>query len=156
MAGGTTNYTITESGVFHAPLTLTFPYHRTVGPTISRFLTGLRDGVVIGTRTSDGRVVVPAAEFDVITGAALTEFVQVADTGMVTAWSWVPEALAGQPLGVPFAFALIVLDGADIAMVHAVDCGSPDSIATGSRVKARWAIDRIGAMSDLICFELIP
>ena len=38
------------------PVTVTFDYTRSTGPVIGRFLTGLRDGVVLGGRTADGRV----------------------------------------------------------------------------------------------------
>ena len=37
----------------------------------------------------------------------------------------------------PFAFALITPDGADSAMVHAVDAGSIDKMSTGMRVTPR-------------------
>jgi uncharacterized OB-fold protein len=157
VAGGTVDYTVSDAGVLHAPLDLFYPYTRTVGPTISRFLTGLRDGRIEGVKAADGRVVVPPLEFDLVTGDPLTEWVTVADTGTVTLWTWVPTPLVGQPLQTPFAFALITLDGADVPMLHAVDCQSPSNIATGTRVRARWAAeaDRVGAMSDITCFEVI-
>ena len=51
--------------------------------------------------------------------------------GTVVSWSWMPEPLAGQPLAEPFAWALIRLDGADTAMLHAVDAGSAAAMRTG-------------------------
>ena len=36
------NYTVVD-GCFTPPLTLTYPYNRTVGTTLSRFFTSLRD-----------------------------------------------------------------------------------------------------------------
>ena len=61
------------------------------------------------------------------------------DAGEITSWAWVAEPLESQPLGRPFAFALIKLDGADTPMVHAVDTGGdPAAVRTGLRVKARW------------------
>ncbi len=41
--------------------------------------------------------------------------------------------LEGQPLDKPFAWALIKLDGADTALLHAVAADSPDAISTGAR-----------------------
>ena len=54
--------------MFTAPLQLAYPYDRTVGPTLSRFFTGLRERRVEGTVGSDGRRYVPPAEFDPVTG----------------------------------------------------------------------------------------
>ena len=53
---------------------------------------------------------VPPLEFDPATGAALTEWVAVGDTGHVLTWSWQPEPFADNTLQQPFAWALILLD----------------------------------------------
>jgi hypothetical protein len=65
----------------------------------------------------------------------------------------VVEPLPGQPLDHPFAWALIRLDGADTALLHAVDAGSAAAMRTGMRVRPRWAADRVGGIRDLACFE---
>lgn len=142
------------SRTLSAPVTVAFDYTRSTGPVLGRFLTGLRDGVVVGGRTSDGRVVVPPPEFDPVTHLALEDFVEVATTGTVTSWSWVPEPVAGQPFDRPFAFALVLLDGADVAMFHAVDVASADEMSTGMRVQVRWASEPVGHINDIACFEL--
>jgi len=137
-----------------APLKLSFDYTRSVGSVLGRFFTELRDRHVVGVRGSDGRVLVPPAEFDPVTYAPLTEIVPVASVGTVTSWTWQPEPLEGQPLDRPFAWALITLDGADTALIHAVDAGSPDAIATGARVHVHWADEPVGAITDIAYFEL--
>lgn len=136
-----------------APLELAFDYTRSLGPVLSRFMTGLRARRILGVRGSDGRVHVPPVEYDPVTYAPLSETVEVADTGVVTTWSWQATPLAGQPLERPFAWALIRLDGADTALLHAVDCSSPDAIRTGMRVRARWATEPVGHLRDITCFE---
>jgi uncharacterized protein len=136
-----------------APVTVAFDYTRSTGPVLGRFLSGLRDGVVVGGRTSDGRVVVPPPEYDPVTHAALDDFVEVATTGTVTSWSWVPEPVKGQPFDRPFAFALVVLDGADAPLLHALDVASPDDVSTGMRVRIRWRAERVGAITDIESFE---
>ena len=136
-----------------APVTVAFDYTRSTGPVLGRFLTGLRDGVVVGGRTSEGRVVVPPPEFDPVTHAAIEEFVEVAPTGTVTSWTWVPEPVKGQPFDRPFAFALVTLDGADAPFLHALDVASPAAVETGMRVRVRWAEERVGAITDIACFE---
>jgi uncharacterized OB-fold protein len=136
-----------------APLEVGFDYTRSLGPVLGRFMTGLRDQRIEGVRGSDGRVHVPPVEYDPVTAHPLTEFVPVADEGTVESWSWMPEPLEGQPLAHPFAWALVRLDGADTAMLHAVDAGSPDRIRTGMRVRARWAPQPVGSITDIACFE---
>ena len=135
-----------------APLNLRFDYTRSLGPTIGAFVTGLRDGTVLGARGSDGRVYAPPPEYDPDTAEPITEFVAVGDAGTVVSWSWVEEPLDNQPLRRPFAWALIRLDGADTALLHAVDAGSSDAMHTGMRVHARWADERGHGLRDIICF----
>jgi len=136
-----------------APLTIAFDYTRSLGPVLGRFMTGLRDRQVIGVRGSDGRVHVPPVEYDPVTFAPLTEFVTVSSHGTVMSWSWVRKPVAGQPFDRPFAWALVLLDGASTAMLHAVDVASPDDVATGMRVRIRWAEERVGRIQDIACFE---
>jgi uncharacterized OB-fold protein len=139
-----------------APVTVAFDYTRSTGPVIGRFLTGLRDGVVVGGRTSDGKVVVPPPEFDPVTHAAVEEFVEVADTGTVASWTWVPEPVRAQPLDRPFAFVLVTLDGADAPLLHALDVASAADVETGMRVRVRWRAERKGDITDIECFEPLP
>jgi uncharacterized OB-fold protein len=70
----------------------------------------------------------------------------------VLSWTWAAEPLEGQPLQRPFAWALVKLDGADTALLHAVDVASPADIRTGLRVRARWAAERSGSVRDIECF----
>ncbi len=76
---------------------------------------------------------------------------------MVT-WSWVatPDAKAKLPLARPFAWALVRLDGADSASLHAVDAGSAEAMRTGMRVRVRWRAQRAGEIGDIECFEPEP
>ncbi|MBA2952639.1 DNA-binding protein [Nocardioides sp. MAH-18] len=137
-----------------APVTVAFDYTRSTGPVIGRFLTGLRDGQVVGGRTSEGAVVVPPPEFDPVTHEPITDFVEVAPVGTVTSWTWVPEPVKGQPFDRPFAFVLVRLDGADAPLLHALDVSSPDEVSTGMRVQVRWREERVGSITDIECFEV--
>jgi uncharacterized OB-fold protein len=145
---------MSESEVLHAEHVLEYPYSRSVGPVIGAFLTALRDGRLLGVRGTGGRVVVPPTEYDPLTGEDTGDLVEVGPGGVVESWAWVSRPLRKHPLSHPFAWALIRLDGADTALLHAVDAGSPDALATGTRVVPRFrpADERIGAMSDLEAF----
>ena len=141
-----------DGEVLVAPNVLEYPYSRTVGPVIGRFMTGLRDGRIEGIRALDGRVVVPPLEYDPETGDGLSEFVEVGQGGVVTTWSWVATPRAKHPLQKPFAWALIRLDGADTAMLHVVDAGDESRMATGMRVRVKWRDERVGEIQDIACF----
>ena len=141
------------SRTLQAPVTVAFDSTRSTGPVVGRFLSGLRDGVVVGGRTSAGQVVVPPLEFDPVTHEATTDFVEVSSVGTVTSWTWVPEPVKDQPFDRPFAFALVTLDGADAPLLHALDVSSPDEVTTGMRVRVRWAAERVGHINDIACFE---
>jgi uncharacterized OB-fold protein len=139
--------------VLHAPLTIAFDYTRSLGPVLGRFMTGLAQRRILGSRGSDGRVHAPAVEFDPVTHEALTELVEVSTVGTVVTWTWQPAPIDGQPLTHPFAWALIRLDGADTPMLHAVDAGTPSAMSTGMRVRVRWAGEPVGHIRDIVCFE---
>lgn len=146
----------TSDEVLSAPNILEYPYTRSVGPVISRFLTDLREGRIEGIRTIDGRVLVPPVEYDPLTGEALGDFVPVGDSGEVTTWAWVTSPRPKHLLDHPFAWALIRLDGADTALLHMVDAGDEARMATGMRVRVRWRAERKGHITDIACFEPEP
>ncbi|MFE7316915.1 Zn-ribbon domain-containing OB-fold protein [Streptomyces sp. NPDC057555] len=139
--------------VLTAPLVVEFPFTRSLGPVLGAFLTGLRERTVLGVRARDGKVVVPPVEYDPVTAEELRDLVEVAPTGTVTTWAWNPSARRGQPLATPFAWVLVRLDGADTALLHALDAPGPDAVRTGMRVRIRWAAERAGAITDIACFE---
>jgi uncharacterized OB-fold protein len=145
---------MSDSEVLSAPLIIEYPFSRTVGPVQSAFFTGLREGIVLGVKRLDGTVLVPPTEYDPETSDELSELVEVGQAGVVTSWAWVNESRPKVPVeGKPFAWALIQLDGADTAMVHAVDAGDEAKMSTGMRVKVRWADEREGSINDIACFE---
>ena len=140
--------------VLRAPHFLDYTYKRSVGPVIGAFLTGLRDGRILGATGSGGRVAVPPAEYDPVTGEDVGELVEVGPGGVVTTWAWASAPAPDQPLDHPFAWALVKLDGADTALLHVLDTGSPDAVSTGMRVTARFrpAAARVGHIKDIECF----
>lgn len=72
--------------------------------------------------------------------------------GVVESWAWVTTPRAKHPIAHPFAFALIKLDGADTALLHAVDAGDESAMQTGMRVTPRWADQALGSIKDLSHF----
>ena len=143
---------VTETQL-HAPMEIAFDYTRSLGPVLGQFMTGLRDRRILGARGADGRVHAPPFEYDPVTSLPPRELVAVGPAGTVVSWSWMPAPLPGQPLDRPFGWALIRLDGADTALLHAVDAGSAAAMRTGMRVRPRWADERVGSIRDIACFE---
>lgn len=131
---------------------LEYPYRRSLGPVLGRFLDGLRDCRIEGIRTRDGRVLVPPQEYDPITSENLNEWVPVGPGGVVMSWAWIYEPLPGQPLQRPFAWALVRPDGADTSLLHAVDAVDAAVMRTGLRVTVLWRPERTGDIRDILCF----
>lgn len=142
-----------EAEPLSAPYVLEYPYRRSVGPIIGQFFTALKERKILGIRMSDGRVMVPPLEYDPYTSEPLNQMVEVGQAGVVVTWAWVHKPRPKHPLDRPFAWALIRLDGADTALLHAVDAGEESRMATGMRVRARWREEREGDITDILCFE---
>ena len=139
-----------ETGeILSAPLIIEFPFKRATGPVLAPFLTGLREKVLVGSGAADGRVTVPPAEFDPVSGEDLTEIVEVGPQGVITTWAWVTEPHAKHPLDDPFAWVLVKLDGADTPMLGALVAPGIDAVATGARVEPVWAEEREGHIDDI-------
>lgn len=140
--------------VLRAPHFLEYTYTRSVGPVIGAFLTGLRQGRILGATGSEGKVVVPPTEYDPITAEPVGDLVEVGPGGVVSTWAWAEHPTPDQPLDRAFAWALVVLDGATTGLLHVVDAGSPEAMATGMRVRARFRpeAERRGHLLDIECF----
>ncbi len=134
-------------------LLLEYPYTRTTGPVLGKFLTGLRDGHLVGVKHGD-HVLCPPLEYDPETGKSLDPvLVEVATEGTVTSWTWVADPTSTHPFDHPFAFALVLLDGTEHPMAHAVDAGSIDDMSTGMRVAVQFHEERTGSVTD---FHFVP
>ena len=138
-------------------MTVAFPYKRSTGEIVGRFLAGLKDQKKIwGRRVAGQGVVVPPQSYSEVDASAGGEWVEVADTGTVTAVAEVASPIADlHPASERFAFVLVKLDGADTAIAHIVRHGL-DRLKVGSRVRAVWAPDdrRKGTIRDIEGFEI--
>jgi uncharacterized OB-fold protein len=146
---------VSQPEVLSQDFELGFTYTRSTGPVVGRFLTELRNRRIVGIRGSDGRVLVPPMEFDPFTADALDEFVEVGQQGEIVSWCWVSEPREAHPIDRPFAWALIRLDGADVPLLHCVAAKREDELATGARVKAVWADEPRGFITDIRWFERV-
>ena len=150
-----TNEPQSADDVLNAPLVIEYPFSRTTGPVVGAFMTALREGFLVGIKGVDGRVIVPPTEYDPTTGEDITEIVEVGPEGTDTTWTWEASPLAKHPITRPFAWALIRPDGADTAMLGAVEAASPEAMSTGMRVEPVWADEREGSIHDLAHWKAV-
>ncbi len=146
---------MSQPEVLHQAFELGYTYTRSTGPVVGRFLTELKRRNIVGIKASDGRVIVPPMEYDPDTADALSEFVEVGQEGEIVSWAWVREPRDAHPMDVPFAWAMIKLDGADVPLVHCVAAAAESEVSTGARVRAVWADETVGFITDLRRFELV-
>ncbi len=150
------------SGTSIAPLhekrVMEFPYKHSTGPTVGRFLAGLKEQKQIwGQRVAGQGVVVPPVGYSEVDASDAGEWVAVKDTGVVTAVAVVHHPIEGlHPFPTPFAFVLVRLDGADTGLAHIVT-EDLAKVKVGARVQAVWAPDdqRQGSIRDIACFRII-
>lgn len=146
---------MSQPEVLNQAFELGYTYTRSTGPVVGRFLTELRNRKIVGIKASDGRVVVPPMEYDPDTAEELGEFVEVGSEGEIVSFAWVTEPREAHPLDKPFAWAMVKLDGADVPMIHCVAAAAESDVSTGARVKAVWADETIGFITDIRYFELV-
>jgi hypothetical protein len=122
---------------------------------LGRFFTEIRDHRrFLGVKTASDEVLCPPVDVDPdsLEDLSVDDLVEVGPAGRVTSWTWLREPRPGNPLQRPFAWALIRLDGADSALLHAVDAGSESAMRTGMRVAPRFRDERNGDIRDIACF----
>tara|TARA_B110000503_G_scaffold75433_1_gene116489 strand:- start:6638 stop:7078 length:441 start_codon:yes stop_codon:yes gene_type:complete len=146
---------VSQPEILNQAFELGYTYTRSTGPVIGRFLTELRNRKIVGIKASDSRVIVPPMEYDPDTAEELSEFVEVGEQGEIVSFAWVKEPREAHPMQVPFAWVMVKLDGADVPMIHCLAAAAESDITTGARVRAVWADETIGFITDIRCFELV-
>jgi hypothetical protein len=142
------------------PLTLkgqiSVPYTWWAGETATHFLNALRDEQkLIGSRCAMcGTVFVPPRKNCGHCFVDIDDTVDVADEGVIEAFTIVHYAHPVQPVAPPFAYVLIKLDGADVGFLHLIK-KDLDKLAIGRRVKAKFRAERMAAIMDIDSFELV-
>ncbi|MCU1499511.1 MAG: hypothetical protein JWM47_3464 [Acidimicrobiales bacterium] len=116
-------------------------YEFTAGNASSRFLRGIQQKKIIGQRAPGGKVYVPPRGADPELGQPTTEQVEVAQVGTVTSFCVVNVAFYGSVMELPYVSALILLDGADLSIMHLIQEIPADHVRIGMRVEAVWRDD---------------
>lgn len=139
------------------------PYDYAAGQYATTFMTALRDeGKFFGTRDpQSGVVLVPPRPVNGMTGARLTEWVEVGPQGTVTGCTVVEtpfvDPMTGEQRPIPYGFAFIRLDGADTNIYHFLEASRHADIWVGMRVEAvlKPREERVGSMADIVHFKTV-
>jgi len=135
---------------------LHLPYHYVAGDYRARYLRALKDKRILGSRCSEtGKVFVPPLVASPETLAPMTEFIEVADRGVVTTFCIVNIPVIGRSLEIPYVAASVALDGADLSIFALIQEVRPDEVRMGMRVEAVWKPDgeRQGDHEDILYFR---
>ncbi len=114
-------------------------YDYSIGVGMSAFMRAIREGKLLGARCPDtGKVYVPPRLTSVETASPMSELVELPDRGVVYTYCIVNIKFYEQVLDIPYAYAYIVLDGADSAIMHLVQECPIEEMRPGMRVQAVW------------------
>jgi uncharacterized OB-fold protein len=128
------------------------------GIAIGRYLEGLKDGLIIGSRCSTCRkTVVPPRTVCEWCYHPMTEFVTLEDTGIVNTFSLCYVTWDVKRIKEPEIAAVIEIDGASPlhGIMHILGEVNPEEVYIGMRVKAVWKPpeERQGAITDILYFK---
>ena len=114
-------------------------YDYSIGAGSSTFMRAIREGRILGARCPDtGKVYVPPRLSSVETASPMSELVELPDRGVIYTYCIVNIKFYAQVLEIPYAYAYIVLDGADSAIMHLIQECPVEKIRPGMRVQAVW------------------
>ena len=117
-------------------------YTFTAGDATTRFLNGITQKKIIGQQaTPTSKVYVPPRGADPELGAATPIEVEVAQVGTVTSFCVVNVQFYGSVMEIPYVSALILLDGADLSIMHLIQEVPADEVRIDMRVEAVWRDD---------------
>ena len=139
---------------------LKLDYQHARGPYFGRLFDEMQTaGRVLGVRCpSCESVLLPPRELCDVCFVKTGTWVDVADTGVLQAFSIIHLKFVGQTREPPYVYAEIMLDGAATKIIHVLDGldvnTAPKWLKPGVRVKAVWKSELKGALSDISHFEL--
>lgn len=111
----------------------------TAGTSLSKNLAGYQRGQFIGQKCPVcSKVYVPSRGSCPVDGVALTEVVDLPNTGTMTTFCVVNVPFAGQSIKIPYIAGQILLDGANLSFMGLIQECELEDIRMGMRVEAVW------------------
>ncbi|MEW5937236.1 MAG: Zn-ribbon domain-containing OB-fold protein [Candidatus Thermoplasmatota archaeon] len=132
-------------------------YSWSAGHAIGRFLSGLREGRILGIRCSGcDRILVPPRAFCEECFVPLDDWVELPDTGRVNTFAISHIDAMAQRIKEPIVPAVIEIDGAGgNGFLHILGEVRPEDVRFDMRVKAVWKApkERVGDITDIKYFK---
>jgi hypothetical protein len=152
-----------EGAIAELPYAMSLHYQHSYGPHYGRLFDELATNRrILGSLCpSCSNVLVPPREFCDLCFVRTSSYVDVADTGILQAFSIIHLEFVGQTRKPPYVYAEVVLDGAATRLIHTMsgfDVAEAKSILkVGMPVKAIWKdrADCVGTLDDIEYFEPI-
>lgn len=117
-------------------------YTFTAGDATTRFLRAITEKRIVGQQANESsRVYVPPRGADPELGQPTPIEVEVAQVGTVTSFCVVNLQFYGSVMEIPYVSALIMLDGADLSIMHLIQEVPAEEVHIGMRVEAVWRDD---------------
>ena len=143
------------------PTSLKLEYRHARGPYYGRLFDEMQTGGrILGVRCpSCQSTLLPPREMCDICFVKTGTWSEVADTGVLQAFSIIHLKFVGQTREPPYVYAEIMLDGAATKIIHILDGvdidTAPKLLRPGMRVKAVWKKELKGSLNDIDHFKLI-
>jgi len=142
------------------PYELELHYRHAYGPYYGRLFDELAaDRRILGVKCPQCRsVLVPPRELCDVCFVRTEHWVDVADTGVLKAFSIIHLKFVGQTREPPYVYAEIVLDGASTRLIHTIGgidvTQAAETLRPGMKVRAVWKDDKpTGTLEDILHFE---
>lgn len=114
-------------------------YNFTAGRATARFLTGVKNGKLLGQRCPSCRnVYIPPRGCCALCGVATEEEVELSNKATVESFTIVHIPIPGNPIKPPYVIANLVPDGANISFLHVLSECKNEDVRIGMRVEALW------------------
>jgi len=142
------------------PYALELHYRHAYGPYYGRLFDELAsDRRILGTSCPQCKsVLVPPRELCDVCYVRTERWVDVADTGVLKAFSIIHLKFVGQTREPPYVYAEIILDGAATRLIHTIGgidvAKAAETLRPGMKVRAVWKDDKpTGTLEDVLHFE---
>lgn len=142
------------------PTSMTLQYQHAHGPYYGRLFDEMKTAKrILGIRCPKCHsVLLPPRELCDVCYVKTGAWAEVADRGVLQAFSIIHLKFIGQTRNPPYVYAEIMLEGAATKIIHILDgvdiVWAQHSLKPGMRVKAVWKEERKGSLGDISHFEL--
>jgi uncharacterized OB-fold protein len=135
-----------------------FQYAWALGPAMSKFLLGLKDGKILGRKCRKcDRVLVPPRMFCDWCYGPTDEWIELPDTGIIETFSIAYLDADARRVKEPILMGVIDIDGANEhhGFMHFFGGCKPEKLKIGMKVQAVWKPkkEREGSIRDILYFK---